>query len=115
MTSDIDWRKCVICQEIQRGESLICCKKKNGWTDAQKMNQFDNLYENLQKLLKAGIQPENVKMPTQITGKTMFENNALWHKSCRLRLNDSKEEKKLEAHKKQNEQIAPPTEEAPAP
>ena len=112
---EIVWSKCIICQEQQRGERLICSNKTNGWTDAQKMNQFENVCENFQKLRSAGIQVDRVNLPHQLTAKAMFENNALWHKSCRLQLNDSRVERRLENYRNQNPQPSQPSEESQAP
>ena len=115
MASDIVWAKCILCQERQRGELLTCSKETKGWTDEQKMNVFENVCENFQKLQSNRIQLDKIKLPHQLTAKTMFENNALWHKSCRLQLSDSRVEKRIETYKKQNPQPSQSSEPSQAP
>ena len=115
MTSDIVWAKCILCQDRHRGERLFCPNKTSGWTDEQKMSQLENVCQNFQKLQSEGIQLDKIKLPHQLTAKTMFENNALWHKSCRLQLSDSRVERRLETYRKENPQPTQPSEHTQAP
>ena len=113
MEGTIDFSKCCICQEKQRGERLLCPKNAR-LTEAQKLENFTNLVENLKKIRSKGIILEKVNLPAHLSAQTLFDNNALWHKACRVRLNDAPVEQKLKTHEANNPGPSQPAEETQA-
>ena len=69
MEGTIDFSKCCICQEKQRGERLLCPKNAR-LTEAQKLENFTNLVENLKKIRSKGIILEKVNLPAHLSAQT---------------------------------------------
>ena len=107
MAGDIDWTLCVICQK--EGGDLKCPTSWFGQTAARKLQVFESFHTNLHQLWDAGIIVDT-KLPKHITAKTLFDNNAKWHKECHLSFATGTVENRLKAHKKNQ----PPAEEPPA-
>ena len=98
----MNWSRCIICQKAPRTGVLTNTKKEKGSTDAINLAKFENLYENLHKLWDAGLELTKVLTPKTLTAQMMFDNNALWHRCCRLAYSDTLTERMLEQHKKEN-------------
>ena len=96
MAGDIDWTLCVICQK--EGGDLKCPTSWFGQTAARKLQVFETFHTNLHRLWDAGIIVDT-KLPKHITAKTLFDNNAKWHKECHLSFATGTVEKRLKAHK----------------
>ena len=106
MAGDVDWNVCVICQK--EGGNLKC-PRSLFLTAAKKLEIFETFHVNIHKLWNAGVIVDT-KLPKHITAKTLFDNNAKWHKECHLSFATGTVEKRLKAHKKNQ----PPAEEPPA-
>ena len=103
MAGDVDWNVCVICQK--EGGNLKC-PRSLFLTAAKKLEIFETFHVNIHKLWNAGVIVDT-KLPKHITAKTLFDNNAKWHKECHLSFATSKVEKRLKAHKKKQPEEPP--------
>ena len=104
MEADVQWDKCIICQAKLRLEQLKCPKKANV-KDEEIMNTYEYFLQLVKKLRDAEVVLDSIlKLPSHITAITLYQNNAKWHKSCRLRFSDTKVEALLKLKQKMNEE-----------
>ncbi len=88
--TEIDWNKCILCQD-STSESLSCpADSKRGTDEAG----YKTTAENLIAFEKLGCLPKQINLCQIDEGKGVEEslkvNRAKWHDSCRLKFNKSK-------------------------
>lgn len=89
---EIDWTKCIICQE-ESNESLRCPTGSSNTSTAGA--GYKSLAENIQNFNKIGALPKSLKVfkllnEGQDIEVTFRNNEAKWHDSCRLKYNKTK-------------------------
>lgn len=89
---EIDWTKCIICQE-ESNESLRCPTGSSNTSTAGA--GYKSFAENLQNFNKIGALPKSLKVfrllkEGQDIEISLRNNEAKWHDSCRLKYNKTK-------------------------
>ena len=81
---------------------------KQGWTEQAVLDVYVHFKANLNKLRAAGAKlAEDCKLPAEITGLSLFENDGKWHEMCKNKYVDAKVEVALadaENQRKQQEE-----------
>ena len=98
---DIDWTKCIICQEDVSKQPLndpaAGASEKSG-------DGYKSLSSNIQAFYELKAMPLELKQTIVDLGRSMEDtfqrNQAKWHKSCYLKFNNTKLERKRKALKR---------------
>ena len=110
MALDVNWSKCIICQDTNFIEPLKCPKNSRSWTDADILKVYTGFLLNVKILRDADIKlGTEMKLPKHITAQSLYDNDAKWHKQCRLKFSDSKVETILKLHEimKKTDEVQP--------
>ena len=82
---EIDWSKCVICNEEKT--DLPKCPKNRRNSDA--LSVYASFLENVRKFQDLDAMPVNISFSKDITAEILHHNNACWHNSCRQLFTDT--------------------------
>ena len=110
---DVDWTRCILCQTKLRigieSYQLICPKSGKGATEIEH-GFYENIHNKIHQLWNAGIPLAEVKMPKELTAETMFQNDAKWHRQCKVKYANTKVQQMLKSHQKNQPPTAPESE-----
>ncbi len=88
---EIDWKKCIICQEDTR-EPLKCPLLGPGTCDS-KIEAYRSFLSNIEQFKAMNSLPTAIIFGEQESAESFSANHASWHKSCRLKYNNCKLER----------------------
>ena len=93
MSGEPDWQKCFICQKNLPRQPLK--KLHVSWTYEQSLEFLKNVHGNMQKLKNHVHVPDNPIVFTSYTPEALYDNDPVYHRSCRLAVSDSQVERKI--------------------
>ena len=93
MSGEPDWQKCFICQKKLPRQPLK--KLHVSWTYEQSLEFLKNVHGNMQKLKNHVHVPDNPIVFTSYTPEALYDNDPVYHRSCRLAVSDSQVERKI--------------------
>lgn len=82
---EIDWSRCVICQE-QKTDVSKCPKNRQ---NSDSLSIYASFLENVQKFQDLDAIPVKVSFSKDVPAKLLHQNNACWHNSCRQLFTDT--------------------------
>lgn len=103
MSRPIEWNLCIICQRVS-SEELRCPNKFA--SDRSPAAIYNAFLENVEEFKNLNALPVKVDYGKQGTSETFVQNNALWHKHCHQKFNNSMLERvKLRLKRKRGSQV----------
>ena len=84
---ELNWKECIICQK-DTSEPLKCpldSRDPSGKTDA-----YSSFLANVQQFRGINVLPTSICFGSDLTASDFEMNCASWHKSCRLKFNNTK-------------------------
>ena len=87
MSGEPDWQKCFICQKNLPRQPLK--KLHVSWTYEQSLEFLKNVHGNMQKLKNHVHEPDNPIVFTSYTPEALYDNDPVYHRSCRLAVSEN--------------------------
>ena len=113
--ANLNYSLCIICQQHVSFWELKCPRNALGATEEDTIKVFQTLLDRLKELRDFDLPLGNeCKVPAHITAKTLFDNFAKWHKSCKLKYQENKVRKLIDDEKKKREASQTNPEQPPA-
>lgn len=94
MESDIDWNKCIVCQEVK--SEYLQCPAEN--TNSKNLGfGYKSFVDNIKSFQDIGCVVPHISniLNRSCLEQTLLENHAKWHKICRNKFNDLKLQREL--------------------
>ena len=84
---ELNWSQCTICQE-EISEPLKCPLESHD--PSGKIDAYTSFLANVEQFGEMGVLPTSICFGSDITAADFETHSASWHKSCRLKYNNSK-------------------------
>ena len=96
---DINWNMCLLCQEKKKTKDDLQCPGSSHTDNSVPVQAYVTLYSALKEFEKAKVihLPRNVDL-SKLNIDILTENNAKWHKSCRVKYSGPMLERALKKH-----------------